>query len=753
MRETITNLLERYLSGRGMSPEQFLWSVLVFGLIVSGIHLLTMMSTRWGNRAITTKALVFSLVVHLSCISGMVAVEPRPFLSPTGGREEEKTAVIELRGYADGIPDAVDNPQEPNADADGETPVWDKIAEPPPVELSRSTPSTTAAPTPIEVMRPESAPVAQPELNVEVPVMLPDAPSATPHPEAAAAATTLKKNTSPEAPVVDAGGPPEARPELAAPAVTSSRTNPATARAASPNATRETHPLPRTNSVEESSNFPLPISDAPATPEADIERGPQPEATAASDRPAPGGIGAPEPVATNAPESPARTGAGSTSRPSVRTRTIPSPESGSPGVMVERARPDGRPAPETSSREELIREAIGRGPLANIGPAPEVVRPDIGTVRTRKNSGVPSTYRLRNLAKRPQIARAMGGTDESEKAVEASLKWLAENQHPEGYWDASAHGAGQVKVDETGVDRNHAGKDADAGVTALAVLAFLAAGYTHEEGQYAEQVDRAVTWLIRQQRPDGNLGFGAGHFAEMYCHGMATYALAEAYGMQSDPATNTRLRDPVARAVGYILDNQNPKDGGWRYKKGQEGDMSMFGWQLMALKSAEIAGIRIPSDARTRMVAFLRERSLGDNQGLAGYRRNQPPTPAMTAEALFCKQMLGIKRNNAACTEAVAYLLARPPKRSDWNEYYWYYGTLAMYQYGGPEWTAWNEALRDQLISEQRTVGELAGSWDPRAPWGRYGGRVYSTALATLCLEVYYRFLPLYQIGGPLDEQ
>ena len=96
-------------------------------------------------------------------------------------------------------------------------------------------------------------------------------------------------------------------------------------------------------------------------------------------------------------------------------------------------------------------------------------------------------------------------------------------------------------------------------------------------------------------------------------------------------------------------------------------------------------------------------------------------------------------------------MLARQPRPSQHNLYYWYYGTLAMYQYGGNPWRQWNEALRDTLIAEQRTRGHLAGSWDPKAPWGAYGGRIFSTAVSTLCLEVYYRFLPLYQMGEQYD--
>lgn len=237
----------------------------------------------------------------------------------------------------------------------------------------------------------------------------------------------------------------------------------------------------------------------------------------------------------------------------------------------------------------------------------------------------------------------------------------------------------------------------------------------------------------------------------MYCHGIATYAIAEAYGMQNDPTSNTMLRDPLLRAVRYILNNQNP-DGGWRYIKGQKSDISMFGWQLMALKSAEIAGVTIPAEAKSRMVGFLKSRSLGDHGGLAAYREDESPTSSMTAEAFFCKQMLGMRRNNAAAQEAADYLLDRLPKRSQFNEYFWYYGTVAMYQYGGAGWQTWNEAVREILVAEQHTAGEFAGSWDPISPWGRYGGRIYSTALSTLCLEVYYRFLPLYQIGSAVKD-
>jgi len=387
------------------------------------------------------------------------------------------------------------------------------------------------------------------------------------------------------------------------------------------------------------------------------------------------------------------------------------------------------------------------------GLQPNVSRPNFDAVRSMKNAVVPSTYHLRKREHRKEAARKYGGTDASERAVEMSLRWLAAQQTKEGYWDADAYGSGQVKVDEEGVDRKNAGIKADTGLTALTVLCFLGAGYTHEEGIYSENIERALKWLMKQQQKDGYLGGDATRYAKMYCHGMTTYALAEAYGLQSDPTLDIGLRKSLEQGVNYIVEQQNSKDGGWRYVKGQWGYMSMFGWQLMALKSAEIAGVPVPRKTKVLMVRFLKERSLGKAKGLASYRAELPVSTSMTAEALFCKQMLGIKRENESSKEAVDYIMKRMPNRREYNLYYWYYGTLAMYQYGGDSWRQWNETVRDRLVEDQTTEGKQKGSWAPVGIWGPYGGRLYSTALSTLCLEVYYRFLPLYQMGGQYNDE
>ncbi len=115
----------------------------------------------------------------------------------------------------------------------------------------------------------------------------------------------------------------------------------------------------------------------------------------------------------------------------------------------------------------------------------------------------------------------------------------------------------------------------------------------------------------------------------------------------------------------------------------------------------------------------------------------------MTAEALVCRYFLDLAPSDELVREATDFLAGELPQAGQPNLYYWYYGTLAQFQVQGPSWQAWNAAMQRQLLRLQRTDRHLAGSWDPDTVWGAYGGRVYSTAMATLCLEVYYRYLPL----------
>lgn len=364
---------------------------------------------------------------------------------------------------------------------------------------------------------------------------------------------------------------------------------------------------------------------------------------------------------------------------------------------------------------------------------------------------LPDVYQLRMSRNRMTLIEQQGGSERTEQAVEAALKWLAAHQEPDGRWDVDRFGGG-IETKVLGHDREGAGMEADTGITGLALLAFLSAGHTHFEGEYRRNVQHGLEFVLGKQAADGNLAGSAKLFARMYCHGMATLAISEAYAMTGDH----RMRSYVERAVQYTIESQDPGTGGWRYQAADRGDMSQFGWQVMALKSAELAGITIPGETRAGMIRFLRSVSKGEHRGLASYRPSDRASETMTAEALACRFFLGIQQDERAVHEATSYLGQQLPGGGQANLYYWYYGTIGLFQAqvipptpgqatNQTVWPEWNQALQQQLLARQQRDGDDAGSYSPDTVWGSYGGRVYATAMATLCLEVYYRYLPVYE--------
>lgn len=117
----------------------------------------------------------------------------------------------------------------------------------------------------------------------------------------------------------------------------------------------------------------------------------------------------------------------------------------------------------------------------------------------------------------------------------------------------------------------------------------------------------------------------------------------------------------------------------------------------------------------------------------------------MTAVGLLARIFLGQNPTEVPVMRKHAELLRRSlpvwePEARGCDMYYWYYGTYAMYQLGGADWEAWNRAMKPAIVATQRGDGDERGSWDPVGPWGSVGGRIYSTALMTLCLEVHFRY-------------
>ncbi|HEX7450273.1 MAG TPA: prenyltransferase/squalene oxidase repeat-containing protein [Pirellulales bacterium] len=336
---------------------------------------------------------------------------------------------------------------------------------------------------------------------------------------------------------------------------------------------------------------------------------------------------------------------------------------------------------------------------------------------------------------RGQLALREGGTSETEAAVNRALVWLARHQSPEGSWSLNHFNQAGDCAGRCG----DPGVESDTSGTALGLLPFLGAGQTHLRGEYTMVVARGLRWLIDHQGKDGDLrGRGRGN---MYAHGQAAIALCEAYALtQAD-----NLRQPAQKSIDFIVAAQHD-EGGWRYQPKEPGDLSVVGWQLMALRSAQMAYLKIPAETLTRTNRFLNSVQTSPSSGQYCYMPGGHPSETMTAEGLLCRQYSGWRHNHPALNKGVQGLLINHlPKSGRVNMYYWYYGTQVMHHMGGDAWQKWNGALRDMLVAMQERTGHQDGSWTPQSAHDPQGGRLYMTSLATLTLEVYYRHLPLYR--------
>lgn len=359
------------------------------------------------------------------------------------------------------------------------------------------------------------------------------------------------------------------------------------------------------------------------------------------------------------------------------------------------------------------------GAIEVSGPGNSMAIGEIGGYGPR---GVPlqGSFFGRSGATREYALRNGGGTDASEAAVAKGLKWLIRQQMTDGRWSLSGNEGSN-----------------DIAGTALGLLPFLAAGKTHKpakDNAYDKNIDKALKFLVRQQKPNGFFG------GTMYSHGLAAIAMCEAYGLSQDPS----LRKSAQMGVNLIVNVQH-EGGGWRYGPSkQAGDMSVAGWQIMAIKSGQMAGLDVPTLAVTRSKKFLDD-CRGPTEGY-GYVAGSGSTPRMTAVGLLCRQyMQNWGPSRPEMIKAInTYIKQTGPIPQD--VYFYYYATQVMHHFGGEAWKDWNEKMREMLVKKQdNTSGANQGSWAPDSdPFGRTGGRLMITSLNLLTLEVYYRYLPLY---------
>jgi hypothetical protein len=364
---------------------------------------------------------------------------------------------------------------------------------------------------------------------------------------------------------------------------------------------------------------------------------------------------------------------------------------------------------------------------------------EAGGERLGIGKNLAGTFYGRSGATKEQALINGGGTKQSEAAVARGLAWLARHQAPDGGWSLSDfHRHRHCNCGNRGV------RGYPIAATAFGVLPFLGAGHTHKPGTkkdpnpYDKVVKKALYYLMAKQKANGR------YDGNMYCHGLATIAMCEAYGLTQDPW----LKRSAQLAVNYIVWAQHPA-GGWRYGPKQRGDTSVVGWQVMALKSAQMAGLSVPTKTMKKAQEYL-DSCMGDDYGYGYFGKGS--TKTMTAVGLLCRQY--IQRwgpSTPSLYKGVNNILKKNMPVTGKDMYYLYYATQVMHHFGGQSWKEWNDRMREILIREQDqgkdpTHKDQEGSWSPEGdPHGGVGGRLMITSLSILTLEVYYRHLPLYR--------
>ncbi|HEX5135529.1 MAG TPA: hypothetical protein VFY93_01025 [Planctomycetota bacterium] len=436
---------------------------------------------------------------------------------------------------------------------------------------------------------------------------------------------------------------------------------------------------------------------------------------------------------------------------------------------------------------ELLRKHFNKRSIRHVRDALESMTghrfvPDPGVWRDwmKQNVGVfekkpqfldRDTWRKQLLAGKSE----MGISKKTEAAVERGLDWLARHQDTNGGWsgDKFTDRCHLYYSKKCQVGARLGGWDI--GMTGISLLAFYGAGYHPGQGPYKDTVLRAQIYTAARQWADGDFG-GQEDLIGGYTRPIATIALAEAYGTTQDPEYLERAR----RSVAHIIRIQY-EDAGWRYRLGGQfpGDTSVTGWNAWSIATAKKFGIPVDpmglegSNSLIEMFSspvtqdeefyntdphYFFEVGRGQEfEHFTGYNARETTRPPMTAIGLIVRIFMGRKRSHPYCIGAANRLLKSIPEYdgkaikyttgAEYPVYYWYYGSLAMYQMGGRFWRAWSKPLLTEGIPNMQVSGDQCeqGSWDC-GNLDSIGGRVYTTAMAVMTLETFYRYLPALQM-------
>ena len=318
------------------------------------------------------------------------------------------------------------------------------------------------------------------------------------------------------------------------------------------------------------------------------------------------------------------------------------------------------------------------------------------------------------LAIDPASARADVKIDDpTKKSINRALEWLASRQNADGSWSDGRY--------------SH-----NTAITAFALLAFMSQGHLPNQGQYGPEVAKGARFLVACSRPSDGYLVGA-RGGNMYCHGMATLALAELWGQTGDE----ELRPVLKKAVNLIVRCQNP-EGGWRYEPAPTGaDISVTIMQVMALRAAKNAGLHVKDAVLNKAIGYIKS-CHNEFTGGFSYMPGLGGSGFARTAAGLCVLFLSGKYKASEIPRGVEYL-----KHNFYSHAHFFYGHYyaahAMHQVGGKDWEEWYSKIRGYLLPRQ----SFNGSWTQVERGGV--GPVYQTSIAVIILSVPAHYLPIFQ--------
>ncbi len=341
---------------------------------------------------------------------------------------------------------------------------------------------------------------------------------------------------------------------------------------------------------------------------------------------------------------------------------------------------------------------------------------------------------------RSELGAKYGASGPSELAVENALRYLADHQRKDGSWSFN------LELDPCNGRCTHStvGGDSPAPKTAatgLAMLAFLGAGHTHTSHTEYSEVVRKGIYFLRGAAASSDAGYDWQQ-GSMYGQGIALMALSEALAMtaEKDREKESDLYELVNEGSRFTCNAQH-HGGSWGYRPQSPGDTTVTGWQVLSLIAAKRSRIELQTLTLSNAKNFLMT-TCTDRDYWFGY--NSPPgEKTTTAIGLTLMLYLGESLGYTPFERAIDAMAARGPMLD--NIYHDYYATLTLHHSRHRDWDKWNVKLRDHLVATQVSEGHEKGSWHFDDRWGDVGGRLYTTAMCAMTLEVYYRYLPMYE--------